>query len=80
MTLRPEPYEHLRTDAIYDGIEQLAALGDPATLSLAWLLADPRVSAVVVGPRRPEHLESALAAVRQPLDDLRRRQLSELWA
>jgi aryl-alcohol dehydrogenase-like predicted oxidoreductase len=34
-----------------------------ATLSIAWLLAQPHVTAVVVGPRRPEHLEPALRAV-----------------
>jgi aryl-alcohol dehydrogenase-like predicted oxidoreductase len=63
MTMRPEPYEHLRTDRVFDALERLAELGDPAALALAWLLADPRVSAVVVGPRRPQHLEPALAAL-----------------
>src|SRR6266516_3391010 len=55
MTLRSGPYEHLRTDAVYDALEALEQRGDPATLALAWLLGDERVS-VVVGPRRPEHL------------------------
>jgi aryl-alcohol dehydrogenase-like predicted oxidoreductase len=32
------------------------------TLALAWLLSDPRVAGVVVGPRRPEHLDPAVAA------------------
>jgi aryl-alcohol dehydrogenase-like predicted oxidoreductase len=63
MTLRPEPYEHLRTDAVFDGLERLAELGDPATLAFAWLLGRPAVTAVVVGPRRPEHLRPALAAL-----------------
>jgi aryl-alcohol dehydrogenase-like predicted oxidoreductase len=64
MTLRPEPYEHLRTDAVYELIEELAAKGDPATQAFAWLFARPGVTAVVVGPRRPEHLRPALAALR----------------
>jgi aryl-alcohol dehydrogenase-like predicted oxidoreductase len=68
MTQRPEPYEHLRSDAVYDGIERLerhaAERGTTAAaLAVAWLLADPRVTAVVVGPRRPAHLEPALAAL-----------------
>ncbi len=63
MTMRPEPYEHLRDDRIFDALERLQELGDPATLALAWLLTDPRVTAVVVGPRRPAHLEPALAAL-----------------
>ena len=66
MTLRSAPYEHLRTDAVYDAIEALERRGDPATLALAWLLADERVS-IVLGPRRPEHLRSGLAALEHPL-------------
>ena len=79
MTLRPEPYEHLRADAVYDRLERLAELGDPATLALGWLLADPRVTAVIVGPRRPEHLRPALAAVAGPLGEAERAELSELF-
>jgi aryl-alcohol dehydrogenase-like predicted oxidoreductase len=63
MTQRPEPYEHLRTDVVFDGLERLAALGDPATLAFAWLYAQPGVTAVVAGPRRPEQLRPALAAL-----------------
>jgi len=63
MTMRPEPYEHLRDDRVFDALERLGELGDTATLALAWLLTDPRVTAVVVGPRRPQHLEPALAAL-----------------
>ncbi|MGH2936178.1 MAG: aldo/keto reductase [Gaiellaceae bacterium] len=80
MTLRPEPYEHLRADAVYDRLERLAELGDPATLAFGWLLAQPRVTAVVVGPRRPEHLQPALAAVAGPLGEAQTDELSELFA
>jgi aryl-alcohol dehydrogenase-like predicted oxidoreductase len=66
MTLRPGPYEFLRTDAVYDALEALEQRGDPATLALAWLLADERVS-VVIGPRGPAQLEPALAALAAPL-------------
>jgi len=68
MTMRPEPYEHLRTDAVYDALEQLERLGDPATLALAWLFAQPDVTAVVIGPRRPEHIPPALAALDAEID------------
>jgi aryl-alcohol dehydrogenase-like predicted oxidoreductase len=75
MTLRPGPYEYLRTDAVFDALEALEARGDPTTLALAWLLGDDRHS-IVIGPRRPAQLEPALAALEQPLtpterDDLR---------
>jgi len=80
MTMRPEPYERFRSDAVFDRLERLAAMGDPATLALAWLLADPRVTAIVVGPRRPEHLEPALAALERPLAASDRDELSAIFA
>jgi 1-deoxyxylulose-5-phosphate synthase len=66
MTLRSEPYEYLRDDRVYEALEALEARGDPATLALAWLLADERVS-VVIGPRRPAQFEPTLAALAEPL-------------
>ncbi|HET8558277.1 MAG TPA: aldo/keto reductase [Gaiellaceae bacterium] len=75
MTLRPGPYESLRTDAVFDALEALERRGDPATLALAWLLADERVS-VVIGPRRPSQLEPALAALASPLPPGERAALS----
>ena len=68
MAMRPEPYEHFRDDRIFDALEALERLAvtsgtTTAALALAWLLANPQVTAVVVGPRRPEHLEPALAAL-----------------
>ena len=68
MTMRPEPYEHLRRDEVYDALEELERQGDPATLAFAWLLAQPEVTAVVVGPRRPEHLAPALAALETEIE------------
>jgi aryl-alcohol dehydrogenase-like predicted oxidoreductase len=76
MTLRPEPYEHLRDDAVYAALEELERRGDPASLAIAWLLADERVS-VVLGPRGPEHLEPALAALANPLTPDEREALSD---
>jgi aryl-alcohol dehydrogenase-like predicted oxidoreductase len=66
MTLRSGPYEYLRNDAVFDAIEALERRGDPTTLALAWLFADERLS-VVLGPRRPEQLGPALAALASPL-------------
>jgi aryl-alcohol dehydrogenase-like predicted oxidoreductase len=84
MTLRPGPYEHLRNDATFDaldGLERLAAERGTsgAALALAWLLGDPRVTAVVVGPRRPEHLEPALAALEHPVTGAERDELDRLF-
>jgi aryl-alcohol dehydrogenase-like predicted oxidoreductase len=67
MTMRPEPYAQFESDAVHDGLERFAVEArrrhvDMPTLAFAWLLSDPRVSGVVVGPRRPEQLEPSLAA------------------
>ncbi len=84
MTLRPEPYRHLDDDAVYRGLAQLeeAASGrgvDMPTLAFAWLLSDPRVAGVVVGPRRPEQLEPALAALGIELGERERGELASLF-
>jgi aryl-alcohol dehydrogenase-like predicted oxidoreductase len=68
MTMRPGPYEHLQTDAVFDLLEDLERQANErgttmAALGLAWLLANPAVTAVIVGPRTPAHLEPALAAL-----------------
>jgi aryl-alcohol dehydrogenase-like predicted oxidoreductase len=76
MTLRSGPYEHLRDDRVYDALEELERRGDPTTLAFAWLLADERLS-VVLGPRRPEHLQPALAALAHPLTPEERKELSD---
>ena len=79
MTMRPGPYEHLRDDSVYDALEKLERRGDPTTLALAWLLGDERVS-VVLGPRRPEQLQPALAALDSPLSPEERDELSALFS
>ena len=72
MATRPGPYEHLRRPETFDALDRLAEIAkrrgvDSATLAIAWLLAQPGVTAVVVGPRRPEHLEPAVRALEHPL-------------
>jgi aryl-alcohol dehydrogenase-like predicted oxidoreductase len=78
MTLRSGPYEHLRDDRVYDSLEELERHGDPTTLALAWLLGDERV-AVVLGPRRPEQLQPAFAALQHPLSPSARDEISGLF-
>lgn len=68
MTLRPEPYRHLEREAIFRGLERLSSEADDrgvdvSSLALAWVLAHPRMDAAVIGPRRPAHLGTALAAL-----------------
>jgi aryl-alcohol dehydrogenase-like predicted oxidoreductase len=72
MTQRPGPYRELVTDMTYDALDRLAVLAGSrgismAGLALAWLLADERVTQVVIGPGRPEHLAPVAEALRHPL-------------
>jgi aryl-alcohol dehydrogenase-like predicted oxidoreductase len=60
MTQRPGPYASFTTDATFDRLERFSQLADEAGrsmagLALALLLADDRVTQIVVGPGRPEH-------------------------
>ena len=85
MSTRPEPYLHLREEAVYRGLDDLAAAASEravssSALAIAWLLADPRVTAVIVGPRRPDHLEPPLAALGVELGDDERNALTRLFA
>jgi aryl-alcohol dehydrogenase-like predicted oxidoreductase len=73
MTLRPEPYRDIERHAAAGVIDTLRAKASehgaslPA-FALAWVLAEPAVQAVIIGPRRPGHLEPALAALDLELD------------
>jgi aryl-alcohol dehydrogenase-like predicted oxidoreductase len=73
MATRPEPYlGFVDDDRVWALLDRLREEGDPATLAFAWLFAQPYVTAVVVGPRRPEHLSPALAALQQERVDLQK--------
>ena len=64
-----------------EGYEKLCAeLGqDPADVALAWLLAQPAVTAPIVGPRTGEQLENSLRALELQLDDDTLAKLDELF-
>ena len=84
MTLRPEPYVRYDDDRVYGALDALGRLAsrrgvDTATLAFAWLLANPDVTAIVVGPRRPEHLRPALDALDLELSDEERDELDTLF-
>jgi aryl-alcohol dehydrogenase-like predicted oxidoreductase len=84
MTQRPEGYVHLDTPSTYRGLARLAeeatARGvDTAALALAWVLSHPLVTAVVVGPRRPAHLDAAQDALALHLSERERSELAALF-
>ena len=68
MTLRPEPYLDLWTEATFDALEALRREAERrgvsmAGLALAWLHHHPDVTAPIVGPRRPAHFEPVKEAL-----------------
>jgi aryl-alcohol dehydrogenase-like predicted oxidoreductase len=72
MTQRPEPYRGFVTDRTFDALDRLQAMAashgiSMAGFALAWLLADERVTQIVIGPGRPEHLAPVGEALTHPL-------------
>jgi len=85
MTMRPEPYAELENERTFDALEAFEAAAAergvaPATLAIAWILANPRVTALIAGPRRPEQLEPYLAALELPLSQQERDELASLFS
>ena len=84
MTLRPEPYTALDDERVWRGLERLTSAArehgvDVATLSFSWLFSSPDVTAVVVGPRRPQHLEPARRALELELSRDERDELAAFF-
>ncbi len=85
MTQRPEGYLAYETEAVFDALDRLEeeARGrgvSMAGLALAWLLAQGEITAVVVGPTRPEHLDPVREALALDLGRDETRQLTEVFA
>ncbi|CAN5202024.1 aldo/keto reductase [soil metagenome] len=84
MELRPGPYEHFRNDGTFDALDRFAEIArqrgvDAATLAIAWLLAQPQVTAAIIGPRSPEQLEPAVRALDTPLSRPEAEELAALF-
>jgi aryl-alcohol dehydrogenase-like predicted oxidoreductase len=85
LALQPEWYECYRSDRVFDALELLGGEAlrrevSTAGLALAWALAVPEVTAVLVGPRRAEHLDAAAEATRIVLTSEDHDRLSRLFA
>jgi len=85
MTQRPEGYQALVTAQTFDLLDGLAGIAERrgtsmAGLALAWLLADERVSQIVVGPGSPAQLAPVSEAQAHPLCDDERAEIDSLLA
>jgi aryl-alcohol dehydrogenase-like predicted oxidoreductase len=84
MTLRPEPYRRFENERTFSALDRFREAArergvGPATLAIAWLLAHPQVDAVIVGPRRPEHLEAARQALELALSRSERIEIATIF-
>jgi len=66
----------------FETVEILRQLADKAgvslvTLSVAWVIANPAITAPIIGASRPDQLDASLAATEYALDDELKRQLDE---
>ena len=73
-------YWHDREFETVDALRQLADKAGVSlvTLAVAWVLANPAITAPIIGASRPDQLEASLAAAELNLDDDLKRQLDEL--
>lgn len=84
MTLRPEPYEHLVNDSTFAALDAFREAAEDrgvamASLAMAWVLANPQTTAIVTGPRRPEHLDLAKAALDIEISETERSELAAIF-
>ena len=73
-------YWHDREFATVEQIGELAGEAgiDMVSLAVAWVLANPAVTAPIVGASKPEQLDASLAALETPLDPELKSRLDEL--
>jgi aryl-alcohol dehydrogenase (NADP+) len=69
-------------DREFDTVDELLQLAEKAgtslvTLSVAWVMANPAITAPIIGASRPEQLDASLAAMEFVLDEDLRQQLDE---
>lgn len=81
---RAEPGVQQRIERMHDKLEKYeslcAALGEhPADVALAWLLANPVVTAPIIGPRTLEQLDGSLRALEIRLSDETIKKLDEIF-
>jgi len=85
MTLRPESYAKFNSDRVFRNLEALKTYAanrntDITALSLAWVMAQPLVTAPIIGPRRPAHFEPVHRALALKLSAAERDEITEIMS
>jgi aryl-alcohol dehydrogenase-like predicted oxidoreductase len=75
-------YGRASDDAVADAVEGVAKeIGRaPAQVALAWVLSRPAVQSPIFGATRPEHVDTAVAALDIKLSDEQKRRLESAYA
>jgi aryl-alcohol dehydrogenase-like predicted oxidoreductase len=84
MTQRPEPYQRFANEQTFAALDRLESIASErgssmAGVALAWLLGEERVTQMVAGPGRPEHLEPVRQALERPLSAEERAELGRAF-
>jgi aryl-alcohol dehydrogenase-like predicted oxidoreductase len=82
---RPATAGRYWNERCFDAVAQLQQLaaeaGLPlASLAVAWVMANPQVTAPILGASRPEQLDATLAAAELKLDAALKQRLDEITA
>lgn len=85
MTLRPEPYTRFLNDVTFAGLAQFRAEAEQRGVSMgglafAWVMSNSLVTAPIVGPRKPSHLDPVREALDLHLSAEERDALTALFA
>mgnify|MGYP001075928449 CR=1 FL=1 len=75
------PCEHLVNEKIFSALRRFRKTAEDrgvsmGSLAMAWALANPLTTAIITGPRRPEHLDMAEAALEIELSEDERTDLA----
>ncbi|HUE76278.1 MAG TPA: aldo/keto reductase [Chloroflexota bacterium] len=73
------------SDRSFDAVDRLREIAEStghsmAKLSIAWVLANPAITAAILGASRPDQLDETLAATQITLSTEHMAQLDELWS
>jgi aryl-alcohol dehydrogenase-like predicted oxidoreductase len=84
MEMRPGPYRDFDRTAVWQGLDRMRHFArdagvDMTTLAYSWVIGEPRVTAVLIGPRRPEHLTAAVCALDLELSPAQRAELGAFF-
>lgn len=84
MGMRPEPYQKLINQNVFDGLAKFKAEADKrgvsmGGLAIAWLLSNPLITAPIIGPRKPAHFQPVKEALELNLTATERDELTALF-